>query len=182
MTEAILKDTKSRMIKAEQAYVRELGNIRAGRANPSLLNRVHVDYYGAPTPLNQLAQISVPEPRVLLITPFDKTALGEIEKAINQADLGIPPANDGNVIRMIVPALTEERRKEVAKQVGKEAENAKIAIRNIRRDAIDSIKKDDELTKDDVHFYEDEVQKLTNASVAAVDKLSAEKEKEILEG
>lgn len=182
MTEAILKDTKSRMIKAEQAYVRELGNIRAGRANPSLLNRVHVDYYGAPTPLNQLAQISVPEPRVLLITPFDKTALGEIEKAINQADLGIPPANDGNVIRMIVPALTEERRKEVAKQVGKEAENAKIAIRNIRRDAIDSIKKDDDLTKDDVHFYEDEVQKLTNASVAAVDKLSAEKEKEILEG
>jgi ribosome recycling factor len=185
VTEAILKDTQGRMKKAEQAYVRELGSIRAGRANPSLLNRINIEYYGVPTPLNQIAQISVPEARVLLITPYDKNALGDIEKALNQSDIGIPPANDGNVIRLVVPALTEERRKDIAKQVGKEAENAKIAVRNIRRDAIDSLKKaekDGELTKDDLHHYEEEVQKLTDASVKAIDKLSAEKEKEILEG
>ncbi|WP_081757613.1 ribosome recycling factor [Alkalibacterium sp. AK22] len=180
-----MKDTQERMKKAEQAYVRELGGIRAGRANPSLLNRISIDYYGAPTPLNQLAQISVPEARVLLITPYDKSALGDIEKAINQSDIGIPPANDGNVIRLVVPALTEERRKEIAKQVGKESESAKVAVRNIRRDAMDSLKKaekDGDLTKDDLHSYEEEVQKLTNASVKAIDKLSEEKEKEILEG
>lgn len=185
MTEAILKDTLERMKKAEQAYVRELGGIRAGRANPSLLNRINIDYYGAPTPLNQLAQISVPEPRVLLITPYDKSALGDIEKALNQSDIGIPPSNDGNVVRLVVPALTEERRKDIAKQVGKESENAKVSVRNIRRDAIDSLKKaekDGDLTKDDLHNYEEEVQKLTNASVKAIDKLSEEKEKEILEG
>lgn len=185
MTEAILKDTQGKMKKAEQAYVRELGGIRAGRANPSLLNRVNIDYYGAPTPLNQVAQISVPEPRVLLITPYDKSALGDIEKALNQSDIGIPPSNDGNVIRLVVPALTEERRKDIAKQVGKESENAKVSVRNIRRDAIDSLKKaekDGDLTKDDLHGYEDDVQKLTNASVKAIDKLSEEKEKEILEG
>ncbi|PRY84116.1 ribosome recycling factor [Alkalibacterium olivapovliticus] len=185
MTKAILKDTLERMKKAEQSYVRELGGIRAGRANPSLLNRVNIDYYGAPTPLNQVAQISVPEPRVLLITPYDKSALGDIEKALNQSDIGIPPSNDGNVIRLVVPALTEDRRKDIAKQVGKESENAKVSVRNIRRDAIDSLKKaekDGDLTKDDLHNYEDEVQKLTNASVKAIDKLSEEKEKEILEG
>lgn len=185
MTDAIMKDTQARMKKAEQAYVRELGGIRAGRANPSLLNRINIDYYGAPTPLNQLAQISVPEARVLLITPYDKSALGDIEKAINQSDIGIPPANDGNVIRLVVPALTEERRKEIAKQVGKESESAKVAVRNIRRDAMDSLKKaekDGDLTKDDLHSYEEEVQQLTNASVKAIDTLSEEKEKEILEG
>lgn len=184
MTEAVLKDAQSRMKKAEEAYIRELGGIRAGRANASLLNRVNVEYYGVPTPLNQLAQISVPEARILLITPYDKTALGDIEKAINQADLGIPPANDGNVIRLVVPALTEERRKEVAKQVGKEAENAKIAVRNIRRDAMDSLKKAEkggDLTEDELRSYEEDVQKLTDASVKAIDELSSEKEKELLE-
>lgn len=110
MTEAILKDTQGRMKKAEQAYVRELGSIRAGRANPSLLNRINIEYYGVPTPLNQVAQISVPEARVLLITPYDKNALGDIEKALNQSDIGIPPANDGNVIRLVVPALTKQYR------------------------------------------------------------------------
>ena len=185
MTQEIIKDTQARMKQSEQAYVRELGTIRAGRANPSLLNRVNVDYYGAPTPLNQLAQISVPEPRVLMITPYDKNALGDIEKAINQSDVGIPPSNDGNVIRLIVPALTEERRRDIAKQVGKEAENAKIAVRNIRRDAMDSLKKAEkagDLTEDDLRQYEDEVQKLTDASVKEIDKLSSEKEKEIIEG
>lgn len=184
MTKEILKDTQGRMKKAEQAYVRELGGIRAGRANPTLLNRISIDYYGAPTPLNQLAQISVPEARVLLITPYDKNTLGDIEKAINQSDIGIPPANDGNVIRLVVPALTEETRKNIAKQVGKEAENAKIAVRNIRRDAMDSLKKaekDGELTQDEQRHYEEEVQKLTDASVKAIDVLSADKEKEILD-
>lgn len=184
MSEAVLRDVESRMKKAEQALVRELGGIRAGRANASLLDRINVEYYGAPTPLNQLAQISVPEARVLLITPYDKSSLGEIEKAINQSDIGIPPANDGSVIRLVVPALTEERRKEIAKQVGKEAENAKIAVRNVRRDGMDEVKKLEkagELTKDDLHHYEDEIQNVTNASVAAIDKLAEEKEKEILE-
>ncbi len=184
MSEEIMKDTQSRMKKAEQSYVRELGSIRAGRANPSLLNRVNVEYYGAETPLNQLAQISVPEARVLLITPYDQNSVGDIEKALNQSDIGIPPSSDGTVIRLVVPALTEERRKEIAKQVGKEAENAKISIRNIRRDAIDALKKAEkngDLTKDDLHDYEEEVQKLTNSSVAAIDKLSEEKEKEILD-
>ncbi len=185
MTDAIIKDTQDRMKQSEQAYLRELGTIRAGRANPSLLNRVNVEYYGAPTPLNQLAQISVPEARVLLITPYDKSALGDIEKAINQSDVGIPPSNDGNVIRLIVPALTTERRKEIAKQVGKEAENAKIAVRNIRRDAMDSLKKAEkagDLTEDELRQYEDKVQKLTDASVKEIDALSQEKEKEIIEG
>ncbi|GEK90903.1 ribosome recycling factor [Alkalibacterium kapii] len=185
MTQEILKDTKNRMKQSEQAYLRELGSIRAGRANPSLLNRIDVEYYGAPTPLNQLAQISVPEARVLLITPYDKSSLGNIEKAINQSDIGIPPSNDGNVIRLVVPALTEERRKEIAKQVRKEAENAKIAIRNIRRDGMDSLKKAEktgDLTEDELRQYEEEVQKLTDASVKAIDKLSTEKEKEIIEG
>lgn len=184
MSDSILKDTEARMKKAEQAYVRELGSIRAGRANPSLLNRVNVEYYGAETPLNQLAQISVPEARVLLITPYDQNSVGDIEKALNQSDIGIPPSNDGTVIRLVVPALTEERRKEIAKQVGKEAENAKISIRNIRRDSIDSLKKAEkngDLTKDDLRDFEEEVQKLTDSSVAAIDKLSAEKEKEILD-
>lgn len=185
MTDAIIKDTQDRMKQSEQSYLRELGTIRAGRANPSLLNRVNVEYYGAPTPLNQLAQISVPEARVLLITPYDKSALGDIEKAINQSDVGIPPSNDGNVIRLIVPALTTERRKEIAKQVGKEAENAKIAVRNIRRDAMDSLKKAEkagDLTEDELRQYEDKVQKLTDASVKEIDVLSQEKEKEIIEG
>lgn len=184
MSEAVLRETQSRMKKAEQALVRELGGIRAGRANASLLDRINVLYYGAETPLNQLAQISIPEARVLLITPYDKSALGEIEKSINQSDIGIAPANDGNVIRLVVPALTEERRKEIAKQVGKESENAKIAVRNIRRDGMDQVKKLEkasELTKDDLRYYEDEIQKLTDASVVAIDKLAEQKEKEILE-
>lgn len=184
MSDTVISETKSRMKKAEQTFVHELGGIRAGRANASLLDRINVIYYGAETPLNQLAQITVPEARQLLITPYDKSALGEIEKAINKSDIGIPPANDGNVIRLIVPALTEERRKEIAKQVGKESENAKIAIRNIRRDGIDEAKKLEkagELTEDDLRDYEKDIQELTDASVAEIDRLAEEKEKEILE-
>lgn len=184
MTEAILNETEKRMQKTEASLQRELGSIRAGRANASLLDRIQVNYYGAPTPLNQLSQISVPEARMLLITPFDKSSIKEIEKAILQSDIGISPANDGNVIRLVVPQLTEERRKELAKQVGKEAENAKVSVRNIRREAIDELKKaekNNELTQDDLREYEEDVQKLTDASVKTIDAIAADKEKELLE-
>lgn len=185
MTEQILKETKERMTKAEQSLQRELGSIRAGRANPSLLDRIQVEYYGIPTPLNQLAQIGVPEPRVLMITPFDKSSIKDVERALLQSDIGISPSNDGNVIRLVIPQLTTERRKELAKQVGKEAENAKISVRNIRRDAIDDLKKaekNNEITEDDLRYFEGEVQKLTDNSVKEMDKIAAEKEKELIEG
>ena len=132
-----MTEAKEKMKKAAQNLQRELGQIRAGRANASLLDRITVNYYGAPTPLNQMASIQIPEARVLMITPFDKSILQDVEKAIMASDIGISPTNDGNVIRLVIPQLTEERRKELAKDVKKEAENAKIAIRNIRRDAID---------------------------------------------
>ncbi|MER1954447.1 MAG: ribosome recycling factor [Desemzia incerta] len=185
MTEQILKETKERMTKAEQSLQRELGSIRAGRANPSLLDRIQVEYYGIPTPLNQLAQIGVPEPRVLMITPFDKSSIKDVERALLQSDIGISPSNDGNVIRLVIPQLTTERRKELAKQVGKEAENSKISVRNIRRDAIDDLKKaekNNEITEDDLRYFEGEVQKLTDNSVKELDKIAAEKEKELIEG
>ena len=136
-----MTEAKEKMKKAAQNLQRELGQIRAGRANARLLDRITVNYYGAPTPLNQMASIQIPEARVLMITPFDKSILQDVEKAIMASDIGISPTNDGNVIRLVIPQLTEERRKELAKDVKKEAENAKIAIRNIRRDAIDEYKK-----------------------------------------
>ncbi len=132
---------KDRMEKAIGAYTRELASIRAGRANASLLDRITVEYYGAPTPINQMAGISVPEARLLVIQPYDKTTLGDIEKAIMKSDIGITPSNDGTVIRLAIPALTEERRKELVKLVKKEAEDAKVAIRNVRRDANEEFKK-----------------------------------------
>ena len=184
MTNAILQTTKEKMVKTESALQRELGTIRAGRANAGLLDRINVVYYGAPTPLKQLAQISVPEPRVLMITPFDKSSITDIEKAIMQSDLGISPANDGNVIRLVIPQLTEERRKELAKKVGKESENAKVSVRNIRREAIDELKKaekNNEITQDDLRTFEEDVQKITNDSVKNIDAISAEKEKELLD-
>lgn len=185
MSEQLLKDTKERMTKTEQSLQRDLGAIRAGRANPSLLDRIQVEYYGIPTPLNQLAQINVPEPRVLMITPFDKSSIKDVERAIMQSDIGISPSTDGNVIRLVVPQLTTERRKELAKQVGKEAENAKVSVRNIRRDAMDDLKKAEkngEITLDDQRYFEGEVQKLTDNSVTELDKIAAEKEKELVEG
>lgn len=185
MSEQLLKDTKERMIKTEESLQRELGSIRAGRANPSLLDRIQVEYYGIPTPLNQLAQINVPEPRVLMITPFDKSSMKDVERAIMQSDIGISPSSDGNVIRLVVPQLTTERRKELAKQVGKEAENAKVSVRNIRRDAMDDLKKAEkngDITIDDQRHFEGEVQKLTDHSVSQIDKIAAEKETELVEG
>ena len=147
-----MAEAKERMEKAAQSLQRELGQIRAGRANASLLDRITVNYYGAPTPLNQMASIQIPEARVLMITPFDKSILQDVEKAIMASDIGISPTNDGNVIRLVIPQLTEERRKELAKDVKKESENAKIAIRNIRRDAMDAYKKQQkngDITEDD---------------------------------
>lgn len=183
MAKAILDQAKDKMDKSIAAYTRELASIRAGRANASLLDRITVDYYGAPTPINQLAGVSVPEARLLVITPYDKTILGEIEKAILKSDLGITPTNDGNVIRLAIPALTEERRKELVKVVKKEAEDAKIAIRNVRRDANDDLKKLEkkgEITEDDLRGYSEDIQKITDNFIAKVDDLAKEKETEIL--
>lgn len=183
MAKAILDQAKDKMDKSIAAYTRELASIRAGRANASLLDRITVDYYGAPTPINQLAGVSVPEARLLVITPYDKTILGEIEKAILKSDLGITPTNDGNIIRLAIPALTEERRKELVKVVKKEAEDAKIAIRNVRRDANDDLKKLEkkgEITEDDLRGYSEDIQKITDNFIAKVDDLAKEKETEIL--
>ncbi len=184
MVKEILASTKERMVKAEESLSRELGQIRAGRANASLLDRVQVLYYGAPTPLNALASITIPEARVLMITPFDKNSIEDIEKAINQSDIGITPANDGNVIRLVIPQLTEERRKDLAKEVGKYAESAKVAVRNIRRDAIDELKKKEkakEISEDELRNLEKEVQDLTDTSTKSIDKITVAKETELLD-
>lgn len=185
MASDILNTAKSNMKKSISIFQQELGGLRAGRANASLLENVTVDYYGAPTPLQQIASITIPEPRVLLVSPFDKNALEDIEKGIYESDLGITPANDGDVIRIVIPQLTGERRQEIAKEVGKMAENAKIAIRNVRRDAIDDLKKaqkNGDITEDDLHVQEKEVQKITDNATKEVDSLASEKSKEITEG
>lgn len=180
----ILNDASDRMKKAEEALERELGRIRAGVANASLLERLEVEYYGAPTPVNQLASINVPEARMLTITPYDKSILSDIERAIYQSDLGINPTNDGTLIRLVIPALTEDRRKELAKQVGKNSENAKVAVRNIRRDAIDALKKAEksgDISEDELHVNEKKVQEITDKSTKHIDKIAADKEEELLE-
>jgi ribosome recycling factor len=183
MPQAIKKDTEERMEKALGALKRDLSTLRAGRASPSVLDRVQADYYGTPTPINQLGSINTPDSRTLVIQPWDKTALGAIEKAILKSDLGLNPANDGTIIRIVIPPLTEERRKDLAKETKKFGEEAKVAIRNIRRDANDEIKKKekDEISEDDSRRHQDDVQKLTDRYVAEVDKILAAKEKEILE-
>ena len=184
MSQEVMRNTQTNMNNAINAFTRELGTIRAGRANATLLDGIQVLYYGANTPLNQLAQISVPEARMIVITPYDKNILGDIEKAINKSDLGITPSNDGTIIRLVVPQLTEERRREIAKQVGEEAENAKVAVRNVRRASIDELRKlekNGELSEDELRRFETDVQKLTDDSVKKVDEIAAEKEKEIIE-
>lgn len=182
--ETLLKDTKERMAKTELSLQNEYTRIRTGIANASLLNGIMVEYYGAPTALNQLASITIPEARMLLISPYDKTSINDIDKALQMSDIGIPPTNDGNVIRLVIPALTTERRKELVKTVKKELEDAKVSIRNIRRDAIDVAKKAEknkEITADDVHNYEDEIQKVTDASIKKLEQIAESKEKEIME-
>ncbi|HCM90920.1 MULTISPECIES: ribosome recycling factor [Vagococcus] len=184
MQKIVLNDAKDKMTKSEESLQRDLGQIRAGRANASLLDRITVDYYGAQTPLNQIAGISIPEARILMITPFDKTALENIEKAIMASDIGISPTNDGTVIRLVIPQLTEERRKELAKEVGKNGESAKVAVRNIRRDAIDELKKlekSKEISEDELRTLEKEVQDITDASTKNIDKIVSGKEEELLE-
>ena len=184
MSKEVLATAKEKMTKAEESLRRELGQIRAGRANASLLDRIQVEYYGAPTPVNQLASINIPEARVLMITPFDKNSIADIEKAIQMSDIGISPTNDGNVIRLVIPQLTEERRKELAKDVKKEAENSKVAVRNVRRDAMDELKKaqkNGDITEDELSSFEKDVQKLTDDSIKNIDAITAEKEQELLE-
>ncbi|EHT6210894.1 ribosome recycling factor [Staphylococcus pseudintermedius] len=179
----IIQDAKTRMKKSTENLSRELAQINAGRANSNLLACVQVDYYGAPTPVQQLASINVPEARLLVVSPYDKTSLADIEKAIIAANLGVNPTSDGDVIRIMVPALTEERRKEIVKEVKKTGENAKVSIRNIRRDANDTLKrqeKDGDISEDELRNGSDEVQKITDSSIKEIDQLVADKEKDIM--
>ena len=179
-----IKNTaKTKMEKSIQVMLKDFSAIRAGRANPAVLDRVKVDYYGAPTPINQMAAISVAEARVLVVQPWDKSTLKDIEKAIQASDVGINPPNDGNVLRLVFPQLTEDRRKEIVKDVKKTGEECKVAIRSIRRDAMEkfkAMKKNNEITEDDLKNCEDDIQKLTDKYVKEVDEHVAEKEKEIL--
>ena len=168
-----LQQYDNKMQKSFDNLLEEFGSIRAGRANPHVLDKIRVDYYGTPTALQQVANISVPEPRMLLIQPWEPNMVREIEKAILTSDLGINPTNDGKVIRLTFPELTEERRKDLAKDVKKKGENAKVAVRNIRRDANDSLKKmskSSDVSEDEIKQLEDEVQKLTDKYIAKVDK------------
>lgn len=184
MSNEVMKNATDRMDKTIEALMRNLATIRAGRANASLLDRISVDYYGAPTPINQMAGITIPEPRLIAIQPYDKTILGEIEKAILKSDLGITPSNDGTIIRLAIPALTEERRKEIVKTVKKEAEDSKVVIRNIRRDANEDFKKlekSSEITEDELHRNGEEIQKLTDAYIKKIDEVASNKEDEIME-
>ncbi len=184
MTEKGLKDARERMDKALGALSHEFGAIRTGRASSSILEKITVEYYGVPTPLLQIASISVPEPQMLLITPYDKTAIGGIEKAILASDLGLNPANDGQVIRVPFPPLTEERRKELVKLCKHYAEEARVAVRNIRRDINDFFKhqeRDSEISQDELYRLEAEVQKLTDAHIAEIDEMLKRKEQEIME-
>lgn len=180
----VLTQAEEKMTKSVNALANEYSSIRAGRANPAVLDNVLVEYYGAPTPVTQLAAVSVPEARTLLIQPWDKSALKGIEKAIQTSDIGINPQNDGSTVRLVFPPLTEERRRELVKGVYKYAEEAKIAVRSIRRDAMDKLKelkKKAEITEDDQKGLEKKLQELTDKYCKEVDELSAKKDKEIME-
>ena len=181
---AEIKEFKNRMIKTAEVLSTQFDTVRAGRANAAVLDQIEVDYYGSPTPIRQIASISSPDPRTLLIQPWDGSTLKLIEKAILTSELGINPQNDGRVIRLVFPQLTEERRKELAKQVRKYGEEAKVAVRNIRRDAMDKFKKEQkkgEITEDDLKDLEKDMQKLTDDYTKEVDRLTAAKEKELFE-
>ncbi len=178
------KSLEERIARSIEVLKSDLNTVRAGRANPALLDKVMVDYYGSPTPLKNLSNISVPDPRTLLITPFDPKSIGDIEKAINIADIGITPSNDGKSVRLSIPQVTEERRKELTKTTKKMGEEAKVAIRNLRREANDILKKqqkDGELTEDDLKGELDEVQKKIEKAVKEIDSIVAAKDKEIME-
>lgn len=174
---------KEKMEKTISVYNEKISEVRAGRANPAILNKIKIDYYGTPTPINQVAGISVPEARLIVIQPWDASILKEIEKAILASDIGINPNNDGKVIRLAFPELNEERRKELAKEVRKMAEDAKIAVRSIRRDGMDTAKqeqKDGDMTEDELKHAENEIQKITDKSIDEIDEILEKKEKEIM--
>lgn len=180
----IIENSELNMMKTIEVLKKEFASLRAGRATPSLLDRINVDYYGTPTPITQLATVSVPEGRLLVIQPWDKGVIADIERAIMKSDLGITPASDGNVIRLAVPQLTEERRKELVKFIKKKGEEGKVAIRNVRRDAMEQLKaaeKNAGYSEDDLKRYQEAAQKLTDRYVKEIDKVVAEKEKEVME-
>ena len=182
--DSALRDAADKMVKAVSHLREDLSAFRTGRATPALLHRVSVEYYGAPVPLQQLASMTVPEPRTLMVQPFDKTAIGSIEKAILSSDLGITPSNDGNVIRLSFPPLTEERRRELVKQVHARAEDGRVAVRNIRRhhkDELEKLEKQREISEDDLKRAEKELQKLTDQYVAEIDDIQRHKEHELME-
>ena len=184
MIKELVSDAEDKMKKAIDVLRKEYASLRAGRATPALLDKIAVDYYGVPTPINQLANISVPEPRSLVIQPWDKSAMPGIEKAILKSDLGLTPNNDGAVIRLTIPQLTQERRNEMVKVVKKKAEDARVAIRNVRRDANDNLKdleKKHEISEDDFKRAQDYVQKLTDKSIKEVDQVLEHKEQEVME-
>jgi ribosome recycling factor len=184
MVDEIFEDSKDRMGKSIESLKREYSRLRTGRASISLLDGIRVSYYDTPTPLNQMASLAVPEPRLIVIQPWDKTAIEDIEKAILKSELGLTPMNDGKVIRISIPPLTEERRKELVKVARKMSEENKVAIRNIRRDAnemLKDLKKEKEISEDDLFRSQEEVQKATDQFISQVDELCAVKEKEILE-
>ncbi len=174
---------KEKMEKSISVYQEKLAEVRAGRANPAILNKIKIDYYGTPTPINQVGGISVPEARLIVIQPWDVSVLKEIEKAILASDIGINPNNDGKVIRLAFPELNEERRKEIVKDVRKMAEEAKVAIRSIRREGIDTAKasqKEGEITEDELKQAENEIQKITDKNIEQIDKILEAKEKEVM--
>ena len=180
----ILNQAKEKMSKTCAVYQREMTTLRAGRANPQMLDRIMVDYYGTPTPINQVAGVSSPEARLLVINPWEAKMIPAIEKAIQKSDLGINPSNDGKIIRLVFPPTNEERRKELTKVARKSAEDAKVAVRSIRRDAVEQfkkMKKVSEITEDDQHQAEDDIQKITDKAIKEVDQICAAKEKEIME-
>ena len=183
MVQEQLSDAKSRMHKAIESLRSDLAAVRGGRANPGLVEHLRVDYYGTPTPLNQLATISAPDARLIVIQPYDRGALGAVEKAILKSDLGLTPSNDGVLVRLSIPPLTEERRRDLAKHVRKRVEDARVAVRNIRRDCHEQVRRLEhghEISHDELHRSETELQKLTDEQVKEVDKVGEEKEQELL--
>ena len=184
MDEKVVKDVEAKMEKTLSSFKTELSKVRTGRASLALFDDIRVDYYGTPTPLNQMATLAVPEPRLITIQPWDTSIIGEIEKAILKSELGVTPANDGKIIRSTIPRLTEERRKELVKVVKKMSEGAKVSVRNVRREANDELKvfeKDKKISQDQLHQWMDKVQVSTDKYIKKVDEVLAVKEKEILE-
>lgn len=184
MIQEVISEAEGKMKRTVEFFRKELSTLRAGRATPALVEKIMVDYYGTPTPVSQLATISVPEPRLLVIQPWDKTQVGAVEKAIAKSDLGIHPQSDGHLIRLVIPPLTEERRNELVKFIRKKAEEERVALRNLRRETNDFIKemcKEGELSEDERDRALEEVQKLTDKHIAEIDKVLAAKEKELME-